>query len=1043
MNIMDALSAYGVKQKEQNTNQQASGVPGSVPAGKTAQSGKSGFVNGAEAALYTEKEDVEQKQTSELYSKNAGAKGGQEQAVNGNGTATEAEKNQERLNNVSERMTEEDMQTLAEEGFPIDEMTAEQLEAAMERIKLQKELAADATEHQTEKILDGREAAIKQAMQFLSGNPRAEQIVQKLVKANLPLTQGNLEKVAVAMEKAAGGVRLKPAEAEYMIRNKLSPTLENVATARRQAQTYQKKEHPLTQEAWKQLEPTVTHLLFQAGLRASKEMIGAAQTFIKKDIPLTVENLRAYSQLMGIKLSEEDVLTKAVDAISIGQEPKNANLLSSTAKEVRQIIGKTAKVTEQAVDYAAAKESAANPNVSGDTLELSLANLTDAQDQLDSGAADVADYMREYATSGAAQAASIKARRQLEEIRAKMTYEAGYRLAKEGIRIDTVSMTKLIDNLRALESRFFSSFFTQAGIAASGRGEWELLRDTTQKLNEIKKMPATLIVDTVNKGSAITLNELHQTGQNMDSSFRRFNETYEAVMTSPKAEMGDQITKAFGNVDKLLSGLGMEATDANRRAVRMLGYNTVEVTTENVERVREYDEKLQNVLKELHPAVTVRLIRDGVNPLEESIDSLAQKIMDIRQQEGVQGEDNYSTFLVNLEKQDGINEEERKAYIAIYRALHQVEGSEEAAVGGVFKTGQELTLGNLLTAVRSGRAKGMDRVIDEAFGELGTFSSDKDRIEGQIRSGIANKYGKDAETLNNLVEKVDNKIKELSTNQEEAAKEQLAKVQHIAEESINPTRFLEDFNILTTVENLEAARAMLSDDMTMFREWKRFKTLASGEEAILPDFTEALENKETMQAAYQSFLDETKEIKSILHHDPVMTKQDVKSIKKVDVGARFMNRLSKREFYQIPVDTGTDIVNMNVTVLQKGEENAKVMADIPTRNLGKVSAEATVQDGKLKCFITSDTREGTQALKERQLNLFAVLAESRLEIGSLFYGTEEVPVDTYAYRTDGIYKDTQGSEEIQGASDSTRLYRIAKALVIHVRNADEMEEQLA
>lgn len=1041
MNITDALSAYGVKQKEQNASQQASGIPGSVSAGKAAQTGKSGSVGGAEAALYTEKEDLEQKQTSELYSKNVNAKNEQGQAANGN-EATEAEKNQDRLNNVSDRMTEDDMKMLAEEGFPVDEMTAEQLEAAMERIKLQKELAANAAEHQTEKILDEREAVIKQAMQFLSGNPRAEQIVTKLLKANLPLTQGNLEKVAVAMEKAGGGVRLKPAEAEYMIRNKLAPTLDNVATARKQAQTYQKKEHPLTQEAWKQLEPTVTHLLFQAGLRASKEMIGAAQTFIKKDIPLTVENLRAYSQLMEIKLSEEDVLTKAVDAVSIGQEPKNANLLSSTAKEVRQIIGKTAKVTEQAVDYAAAKESAANPNVSGDKLELSLANLTDAQDQIDSGAADITDYMRDYATSGAAQAASIKARRQLEEIRAKMTYEAGYRLAKEGIRIDTVSMTKLIDNLRALESRFYSSFFTQAGVA-SGRSEWELLRDTTQKLNEIKKMPATLIMDTVDKGSAITLNELHRTGQNMDQTFRKFNETYEAVMTAPKPEMGDQITKAFGNVDRLLSGIGMEATDANRRAVRMLGYNTVEVTTENVERVREYDEKLQNVLKELHPAVTVRMIRDGINPLEESIDSLAQKIMDIRRQEGVQGEDNYGTFLVNLEKQDGISEEERKAYIAIYRALHQVEGSEEAAVGGVLKTGQELTLGNLLTAVRSGRAKGMDRVIDEAFGSLTHFSSDKDRIERQIQSGIANKYGKDAEALNNLVDKVDNKIKELSTNQAEAAKEQLAKVQNLAEQSINPTRFLEDFNILTTVENLEAARAMLSDDMTMFREWKRFKTLASGEEAMLPDFTEALENKETMQAAYQSFLDETKEIKTTLHRDPVMTKQDVKSIKKVDVGARFMNRLSKREFYQIPVDTGTDIVNMNVTVLQKGEEQAKVMAEIPTRNLGKISAEATIQDGKLKCFITSDTREGTQALKERQLNLFAVLAESRLEIGSLFYGTEEVPVDTYAYRTDGIYKDTQGSEEIQEAPDSTRLYRIAKALVIHVRNADEMEEQLA
>lgn len=315
MNITDALSAYGVKQKEQNTNQ-----PGAAGINQNEKAGKTGFAGQIEAALYTEKEDLAQKQTSDLYSKNINNK--EEKGQESTEETTEAEKNQERLDNVAGRMTEDDMRALADEGFPIDEMTAEQLEAAMERIKLQKELAANAMEHQVEAIVSEREAILKQAVQILSGNPKAEMIADKLLKANLPVTQANLEKVAAAMEKGEGGVRLTAAEAEYMVRNKLAPTLDNVAAAKRQAQTYQKKEHPLTEEAWKQLEPTVTHLLFQAGLRANKEMIGAAQTFIKKDIPLTVENLRAYSQLMGIKLSEEDILTKAVDSVSIGQTRK-------------------------------------------------------------------------------------------------------------------------------------------------------------------------------------------------------------------------------------------------------------------------------------------------------------------------------------------------------------------------------------------------------------------------------------------------------------------------------------------------------------------------------------------------------------------------------------------------------------------------------------------------------------------------------------------------------------------------------------------------
>ena len=617
MNMINALSAYGVQQKESTAK-----TLSNPEVAKTSQTSVT------EAILYTDETQLEQQQTSDIYSKN-GMNGEQEtQAAKEEGT--EAEQNQERLENVSGRMTEEDMAALQKEGFSVGEMTAEQLEAAMERIKLQKEMTAAAMENQVQQMADDRTAILQQAVKMLAGNPKAEMIAEKLLKANIPVTQANLEKVAVAMEKAGGGVKLSPSECEYMVRNKLVPTLENVAMAKSAAQTYAKKEHTLTPEAWAQLEPKVTHMLFQAGLRANKDMMSAAQTFIKKDIPLTVDNLKSYSLLAGIKLSEEDVLTKAVDALSVGQDPKNTNLLSSTAKEVRQIMRKTGQVTNQAVDYAAAKRSSELPGVSGDKIDLTLGDLTEAQDLIDNKSADVESYMQTFAESGAAQAASIRARRQLEEIRAMMTYEAGYRLAKEGIRIDTVSMDKLIGNLKTLENRFFSSFFTQAGITQSAEG-MELLRDTSRKLEEIKNMPAPLIVDTMDTGSKITLNELHQTGMN-NLAMRRYAESMESVMTSPNKQFGDNIQKAFGNVDSLLQNIGMAATAQNRRAVRMLGYNSVEVTAENVEKVSEYDAKLQEVLKELHPAVTVRMLRDGINPLEQSIDDLSVRIAQIKQE---------------------------------------------------------------------------------------------------------------------------------------------------------------------------------------------------------------------------------------------------------------------------------------------------------------------------------------------------------------------------------------------------------------------------
>ena len=1026
MSILNALAAYGVQQKQSN---EATKSNNSQATDSTAKTGTSGIM---EATVYTETKEVKSEKTSDVYSKNGveQEESTQEKAKQPEGT--EAEQNQARLSNVSNRMTEEDMATLQKEGFAIEEMTVEQLEAAMERIKLQKELKQTALEHQIEQIQSDRDIVIQQAIKILAGNPKAEKIAEKLMKANIPVTKANLEKVAIAIEKVPTGVKLAPIECEYMVRNKLTPTLENVATAKTMAQTYSRKEHPLTQEAWEQLEPKVTYLLFQAGLRANTDMINAAQTFIKKDIPLTVENLKSYSLLAGIKLSEDDLLTKAVDAISVGQDPKNTNLLSNTAREVRQILRKTGEVTGKAVDYAAARKAMEQPGVSGDKIELSLADLHEAQELVNNNGKSVDNYLRDLADSGPAQAAAIRARRQLEEIRAQMTYEAGYRLAKEGIRIDTVSMDKLLDNLRTLEARFFSSFFTQAGVAASAEG-MELLRDTSRKLDELKNMPATLIVDTMNTGNQITLDELHQTGiSNM--TLKRYQENYETVMTSPNKSVGDNIQKAFANSDHLLQNIGLPLNHQNRRAVRMLGYSSVEVTRENVEKVRDYDEQLQHVLKELHPAVTVRMIRDGINPLEQSIESLTAKIAEIKEQEGITTEDNYSIFLINLEKKKEITPEERQAYMDVYRTLHQIGGSEEEAIGSVYRNGQELTLQNLLTAIRSGKAKGINTLINDAFGAAVKTPHGQGTTNEQLTEGLMAKAGKNAEIVNKLAEQVDNTISELASDTSEVAKDQLESVRNLAATGENATRFLEDYSILTTVENVEAAKNLLANDMTIFKDWKRFKLMDSGEEPILPDFTEFMEDKETMQAAYQSFMNESKEMKSKLVRDPIMTKQDSKAIKKMEVGIRFMNRLSKREFYQIPVDTGRDIVNMNVTIMTKGEDRAKLLVDIPTENLGKISCEASIENNKMKCFISSDVREGTQALKDRQLNLTAILSQNRIQIGSIYYGTEEVVHSTYNYQTDGMYKDVPEGEDT--GSDNNKLYRIARSLVVHVRNAD-------
>ena len=52
-------------------------------------------------------------------------------------------------------------------------------------------------------------------------------------------------------------------------------------------------------------------------------------------------------------------------------------------------------------------------------------------------------------------------------------------------------------------------------------------------------------------------------------------------------------------------------------------------------------------------------------------------------------------------KNNQITEEERNSYIGIYRLIHQVEQTDGAAIGALVNQGAEMTMKNLLTAVRS------------------------------------------------------------------------------------------------------------------------------------------------------------------------------------------------------------------------------------------------------------------------------------------------------------------------------------------------------
>ena len=140
--------------------------------------------------------------------------------------------------------------------------------------------------------------------------------------------------------------------------------------------------------------------------------------------------------------------------------------------------------------------------------------------------------------------------------------------------------------------------------------------------------------------------------------------------------------------------------------MRILGYNQIEITQESVAEMKAADEQVQRVFRNLTPATVTEMIRRGIDPLDMDFSTLNATAEQIKKETGANDERGFGEFLWKLERTEGISQEERASYIGTYRLIHQVEQSDGAAVGALVNQGADITMRNLMMAVRSERRSG-------------------------------------------------------------------------------------------------------------------------------------------------------------------------------------------------------------------------------------------------------------------------------------------------------------------------------------------------
>lgn len=888
-------------------------------------------------------------------------------------------------------VTGADCRDLEDEGGLFSKNSSAQLEAMLKRVKenreFEREIMQKRTEHH-EQMDEGRRRANVAAM--LDGVD-ADVAADVLASSDIPLTQANITRYMTAAQMLTAVPEMSEPAMAYMVGNELAPSVFNLYHAQHSGAASRQTAY-FDEEAWEQVKEQAESVISDAGLEVDDTTLEQAKWLFSYDLPITDESLSAYSVLRYIRNEQmpEEALACIVRAMQNGQVPEEASLDDR--------------------DYKRAEEFIEKVQVAGEP------------------------YFGE--TAGQAQPMdieSITARRQLEEIRLKMTMEAAITLSGKDIDIETDGLARVVEELRRLEESYYRDLLEAAGETADDE-QVGIVAETARQLEEIGRAPAYVLGTTLADKQQMTIPKLHDESMAMQARLDRAGERYETMATAVRADLGDSIKKAFANMDGLMRELSIADTEDNKRAMRILGYNNMEITQENIDGVKEYDSKLQELITNLRPQVAVELVRRGYNPLDMTLDEINEVVRNLRKEQGAGGEERYARYLLRLEKNGEITPEDRAGYIGVYRLLNNIQNTDGAAIGAVINAGEEVTLRNLLTAVRSKKAAGAEYEVDDNFGGLTQLTYHRESITDQIARGFgtqADSSGRESSQddraaygqriLNNLYEMVtpealqeigendiakilDYRIDQLhdamkaqgraksSESMSEAETEiygQMAEeLREVAAHRDEIQSFMQLHDIPQTLENEIAVWQMLYNGQKPVGD--TYKHLEESEEESLEEMEKTLDeltrdmtDRESLQNRYNQIISHLQKALAKECEKPKTDYQSLIGMRNLQRGLLLSRSLSAGERYEIPLVTEDSVTSMNLTIVHDDENAGSVQVSMESKVLGTIHATMTLKENAVKGYIVCDSRKGYEALQGAGME--ERLESLGIEVGRIYY----------------------------------------------------------
>lgn len=887
---------------------------------------------------------------------------------------------------------------LDEDGFNLTDATPDDMVNIIEKIKI--ELAM----HSDDYVNYGT-AVSKDKIESVTGSAAtAASIESRMQGADIAVNDESVAEVKGALKKSSELKPLSENTKNYMVANGIEPSIAGIYQAQAATSssisadgvTIGRCANVVSDADFEALRPGIEKIIASAGLEVNDKTIADARAFIDAQIPVTKENLEYKAQLDLIDIDmiqadSDEMLNKILDNMKLGGKAENTLVTGSPIDDIR-----TALDTINRAEYA----DAANVVSKGETFTIASLKLEmDARSfSIEYSAASVSTGNSEVRNQAFdVQQAADKAYDTLVTARVLMSANASIYLVKNNISILTTPIDEL--NSMLMEYEQADGMYEEAQIAYTD------VLEARKTLNEIVRNPARVFA----------------------SMFDKMNETYEAVGTQIRGDLGDSLKKAVqGSADDIIKELGLEGTDEDKEAIKVLAANNMDMTRENVETVKSVNAMINNLIKNMKPETVLNMIKDGVNPMNASIEEVNEYLTEANDKASKDNEEKFSKFLYKLDRTNGITKEQRKQFIGIYQMMNIFTRDAGVAAGALIKQGAEVTMNNLMTAYNSRKHYDMDAVIDENTGMAevsgianyysALFMANGGLVTPNTLKNVDNSSGIGEQSVEMFIEQLEDNFDAAAEEQyyEEYLKEQQAAVQAGAD----ILRQIRNADTEINSGNIQAVKAFLESGQ--FPDIRGIKTTRD----YARDSIEKIGHKEKLSLMYEEMKDETEEeLQEVLSKaGDLDTQIDVNyegflDLRLKDRTIGYIKNLALRHDYRIPYITDSGSTGMlKLTLVQDDDNKGRISVNMLSSVLGKVSVEAKADRESLGMYIVSDTAvsdEGSQLLEDMEESLKEEFSFTNVSVN--ITKSSDVPYVTYEAAADSVATD--------------KLYEIAAKIV--------------